>query len=80
MNHTVTYSANPNDVTPITHPGVQSSAQNQESLLDRLISRLSKITKGFSVENQSIHQHKSFMDENLLDSGIGPEISRTLRR
>ena len=57
-----------------------SRNQNHESLLDRIISKLTKISKAFNVEGHTRQQHKSFIEENLLDPNMGPEISRTLRR
>jgi hypothetical protein len=80
MNHSVTHSATSIYATPITRPEVLPGVENKGSLLDRVISNLAKMAKVFSVKDKSIPQHQSFMDENLLDPVVGPEISRTLRR
>ena len=52
-------------------------AQDPESLLDRIASRLVRVMKGFNLKGSA---YKSFIDENLLDPVVGHEISRTLRR
>ena len=80
MNHTVTHSATSIYATPITHPEVLTGVENKDSLLKRIISNLAKMAKVFFVKYKSIPQYKSFIDENLLDPVVGPEISRTLRR
>ena len=80
MNHSVTHSATSIYATPITRPEVLPGVENKGSLLERIISNLAKMTKDFCVKYKSIPQYKSFMDENLLDPVVGPEISRTLRR
>lgn len=55
-------------------------AQDHESLLDRIASRLVRVMKGFNLKGSAYKSHKSFIDENLLDPVVGHEISRTLRR
>ena len=76
MNSTVTSF----NTSPVTRLKVSSSPQDHESFLDRIISKLTKISKAFSVKGHAVQQHKSFIDENLLDPLMGPEKSRTLRR
>jgi hypothetical protein len=68
------------NASPVTDLKADSQAQDKESLLHRIISRLIRISKGFSVENQVAKHHKSYINENLLNPEIGTEISRTLRR
>ena len=68
------------NASPVTDLKADFQAHDKESLLDRIISRLTRISKGFSVENQVTKHHKSYINENLLNSEIGSEISRTLRR
>jgi hypothetical protein len=80
MNHTVTHSAASIYATPITRPEVSPGVENKGSILERVISSLAKMTKDFCVKDKPISQYKSFMDENLLDPVVGPEVSRTLRR
>jgi hypothetical protein len=80
MNHTVTHSATSIYATPITRPEVLPAVENKDSLLERAISNLTNMAKVFFVKYKSIPQYKSFMDENLLDPVVGPEISRSLRR
>jgi hypothetical protein len=80
MNHTVTHSATSIYATPTTHPEVSTAVETKDSLLERVISNLAKMAKDFCVKDKPVSQHKSFMDENLLDPVVGPEISRTLRR
>jgi len=76
MNHTVT-SFNASTINDLT---ADSQTQNQESLLAKIVSRLNTIAKFFGVDSRATQAHRSFIDANLLDPQIGPEISRTLRR
>jgi hypothetical protein len=80
MNHSVTHSATSIYATAITRPAVLPGVENKDSLLERVISNIAKMGKVSFVKYKSIPQYKSFMDENLLDPVVGPEISRTLRR
>jgi hypothetical protein len=80
MNNSATHSATSIYATPTTRPEVLPGVENKGSLLERVISNLTKMIKDFVVKYKSIPQHKTFMDENLLDPVVGPEISRTLRR
>ena len=59
---------------------LDSNEQNDESLAIRILSGLVKYAKIFRNHGTPIVQHKSFIEENLLDKNMGPEISRTLRR
>ena len=68
------------NTSPLTHLLNSSDSQYQGSLLDRIISRLSKVLKAFVIEGHTVQRHKSFVDANLLDPLMGPEISRTLRQ
>ena len=56
-----------------------SFSEGQESLLDRIVAQLTRISKAFVFRNEAMKQHKSFIDANLLDSNMGPEINRCLR-
>ena len=80
MNLTITRSANSICAAPFTHLVTLPGAEKRDSLLKRIISNIAKMTKDFYATYKSIPQHKSFMDENLLDPVVGPEIIRTLRR
>ena len=75
MNNTVT-SIN---ASPVNRMLGGSFSEDHESLLDRIVSQLTRISKAFVVRNQAMKQHKSFIDANLLDSNMGPEINRCLR-
>ena len=76
MSHTT----NTLNATPLEVPMVHSQIVDWESLLDRIISNVTKIAKSFSDWNQVVSQHNTFIESNLLDPVMGPEISRTLRR
>ena len=80
MNHAITHSENTINATADTHAVAWSGAEYKGSLLERIISSLAKMAKAFYVKDNATPQHRSFMDENLLDPVVGPEISRTLRR
>lgn len=63
----------------INHPQGYAISQKPESLLDRIVAQLIKISKSITVGEHAVQQHKSFIEENLLDPRMGPEISRILR-
>lgn len=72
MNHTVAYKI-------YTAPDIRSNDKNHESLLTKFVARLNTMWMSRPKTSTRL-QHKSFMDANLLDNVMGPEISRTLRR
>lgn len=76
MNHTVTSSNELPDIVRIAN----AHGQDYESLLDRIYSRLLGVTKVFNLGGSVSQNHKSYIDENLLNPVVGQEISRTLRR
>jgi hypothetical protein len=80
MNHAITHSANTINAAADTHPVAWPGAEYKGSLLEQIVSRLAKMAKTIYVKDNSTPQYRSFMDENLLDPVVGPEISRTLRR
>jgi hypothetical protein len=73
MNHTVAYEI---DAALATH----ANDQIRESFLRKIVVWLNTILMSRRPIKSTKFQHKSFMDENLLDDVMGPEISRTLRR
>jgi len=73
MNHTVAYKIH-------TVPAIRSNDKDHESLLRKFVARLHTILMSRRPKKNTRLQHKSFMDANLLDDVMGPEISRTLRR
>ena len=73
MNHTVAYKIH-------TAPAMRSNDQYHESLLRKIVVWLNAISMSRRPKKSTRFQHKSFMDANLLDDVMGPEISRTLRR
>jgi len=73
MNQTDAYT---NYATPAT----RSKTHNHESLLSKIVASLKTITIRRRLKIRTSVQHQSFMDANLLDDVMGPEISRTLRR
>ena len=72
MNHTVAYKI-------YTAPAIRSNDKDHESLLTKFVARLNTMWMS-RPEKSTRLQHKSFMNANLLDNVMGPEISRTLRR
>jgi hypothetical protein len=73
MNHTVAYKI-------YTAPASRSNDQDHESFLRKNVAWLNTILMSCRPKKSTRFQHKSFMDANLLDDVMGPEISRTLRR
>ena len=61
-------------------PATRSKAQDRESLISKIIARLNTIVKNRRSQFSAKPKHQSFIDANLLDATMGPEISRTLRR
>jgi len=72
MNHAVAYKT-------YTTQAIRSNDKDHESLLTKFVARLNTIWMS-RPQKSTRFQHKSFMDANLLDDVMGPEISRTLRR
>ncbi len=66
--------------TQFTPQEVGQIHTNRKPLLSRIISAISKSLRRFGRGDIFAYQHKSFVEENLLDQDIGYEISRTLRR
>jgi hypothetical protein len=58
----------------------RSKAQGRESLISKIFARLNTIAKIRRAQFSARPKHQSFIDANLLDATMGPEISRTLRR
>jgi hypothetical protein len=73
MNHTVAHKI-------YTAPAIRSNDRDHESFLTKFVARLNAILKSRRPKKSARLQHQSFMDANLLDDVMGPEISRTLRR
>jgi hypothetical protein len=61
-------------------PATRSQVQGRESLIYKIIARLNMIAKTRRSQFSAKPKHQSFIDANLLDATMGPEISRTLRR
>ncbi len=74
MNNAVTST----NTLPITRLSRNSISQYQESLLDKIISRLTRFSRTSIIGGYAVQQHKSFVDEYLLDPVMGLEIRRTL--
>ena len=69
----------------ITHtehsfPAIRSMSQGRESLISKITTALNKMVRTPRPRFGAKSRHQSFMDANLLDATMGPEISRTLRR
>ena len=60
-------------------PVTRSKVQDFESLISKIIARLNTITKIRRPQFSVKPKHQSFIDANLLDDTMGPEIARTLR-
>ena len=73
MNQTVAHTQNPVPATLLNFPG-------HDSLISKIMERLKTIAKSRFAETGTAVQHQSYMDANLLDETVGPEISRSLRR
>ena len=66
--------------TDYSVPVTRSKAQDHQSLISKIIARLNTIAKIRRPQFGAKPKHQSFIDANLLDATMGPEISRTLRR
>jgi len=77
MSQTITHTKQPREF-PWRFIG--SLIQVRESLISKIISGLNRIVKTRRPQFNARSKHQSFMDANLLDATMGPEISRTLRR
>ena len=73
MSQTVTY-------TDYSDSANASKVQGRESLISKIIAKLNTIAKIRRPQFSVKPEHQSFIDANLLDEVMGPEISRTLRR
>lgn len=73
MSHTIAH-------TEYSVPTIRSKVQGCESLISKIIARLNTIAKIRRPQFSAKSKHQSFIDANLLDDTMGPEISRTLRR
>jgi hypothetical protein len=61
---------------------IQNSDQkskNHESTLSLIVTRFIKALKSYRTISKSTYRHKSFIQENLLDENLGPEIHRIFR-
>ena len=54
--------------------------RGRESLISKITTRLGKLVKTRRPKHSARSKHQSFMDANLLDATMGPEIGRTLGR
>ena len=66
--------------TEYSVPATRSKVQGHDSLISKIIARLNTIAKIRRPQFNPQPKHQSFIDANLLDATMGPEISRTLRR
>ena len=66
--------------TEYSVPATRSKVQGHDSLISKIIARLNTIAKIRPSQFSTKPKYQSFLDANLLDSTMGPEISRTLRR
>ena len=73
MSHTVAYKIH-------TIPSTHSNDRDHGSFFRIIATWLNKALMSHRPNMSTRYQHKSFMDANLLDDVMGPEISRTLRR
>jgi hypothetical protein len=64
-----------NHATSDTH----SKAHDRESLLSKVVAGLKKISKIRRLKIHARYQHQSFIDANLRDDVMEPEIRRALR-
>ena len=54
-------------------------SQNHESPLSLIANRFIKALKSYRTISKSTYRHKSFVEENLLNENLGPEIHRIFR-
>ena len=73
MSQTVAY-------TEYSDQATRSKVPGSESLISKIIARLNSIATTRRPRFGAGAKHQSFMEANLLDDVMGPEISRTLRR
>ena len=71
-------------VTPVIEAPARVNERDQhdrigKSLLDRIVSRLAGSVKSYRIPASPNRDHQSFIERNLLDHDIGPEIHRALR-
>jgi len=66
--------------TEHSFPAIRSMIQGPESLISKIITALNRMVRTPRPRFGARSRHQSFMDANLLDATMGPEISRTLRR
>ena len=52
---------------------------DQKSPLSLIATRFIKALKSYRVISKATYRHKSFIQENLLDENLGPEIHRIFR-
>jgi hypothetical protein len=61
-------------------PTTRLHIPHRDSLISKIMERLKTIAKTRFDQSGATAEHRSFVDANLLDETVGPEISRTLRR
>lgn len=66
--------------TEYSVPAIRSKVQGRDSLISKIIARLNTIATIHRTKIGAKPKHQSFLDANMLDDTMGPEISRTLRR
>ena len=73
MNHTVTHEFGTNRVIP-------TNEQDQESFLRKIELWVNAMSMSRRPTKNTDSKYSTFIEANLLDDVVGPEISRTLRR
>ena len=53
--------------------------QNCKSIMTSIVSRLGKTLGSYRIPDNSQYKHQSFVQDNLLDKNLGPEIKRIFR-
>lgn len=79
MNETVIQPVAPLTSRTATAKHYDLSAQNCESIMGRFVNWLTKSQRRFSIADRHNYKHQSFIEQNLLDKNLGPEIARVLR-
>ena len=64
---------------PYTPVITTSPSSSRDSLLEKIFSRLVQSLKSYRTPGKSTVVHVGFIESNLLDRNLGPEISRALR-
>lgn len=64
------------NTTPVTRFSIEPKASSGESWLQQLVKKIIRAAKAESTTPQC----EGYLEANLLDPSVGPEISRTLRR